>query len=90
MKSDLTYQMIKDIKREGDIYFEATISAIDFPLIVNDDWNNKLFKLIKKEKSEFLEVPNEKKLNVIVTCLMIHNKEYLDILEKSQRIFEEK
>ena len=88
MREDLNYDFIKDMKRKNDIYFEATVCAIPFPLVVNGDWNDKLFKLLKKEKEEFLEIPNERKLNVIVTSLMFFNKGYLDILEKSQEIYE--
>ena len=93
LREDLNYDFIKAMKKEKkenfeDIYFEATVCAIPFPLVVNGDWNDKLFKLLKKEKEEFLEIPNERKLNVIVTSLMFFNKGYLDILEKSQEIYE--
>jgi len=93
LREDLNYVFIKNMKKEKkgnfeDIYFEATIEAIPFPLVVDGDWNPKLFKLLKKEKEEFLKIPNERKLNFIVTMLMFFNKGYLDILEKSQEIFE--
>ncbi len=93
MREDLNYEFIKNMKKEKkgnfeDIYFEATIEAIPFPLVVDSDWNPKLFKLLKKEKEEFLKIPNERKLNFIVTMLMFFNDGYLDLLEKSQEIFE--
>lgn len=93
MREDLNYEFIKNMKKEKkgnfeDIYFEATICAIPFPLVVDGDWNPKLFKLLKKEKEEFLKIPNERKLNFIVTMLMFFNNGYLDLLEKSQEIYE--